>query len=335
MNSYRLRQKAFTLVELLVVIAIIGVLIGLLLPAIQQARETARRATCQNNLKQLALAIQNYASATQKLPPGWKHETNNNSSGSPINANYIANPSWGYFILPFTEENALADTIGVGGTSATLAARIQSNTNGTRDAINQAQLQTHDCPSDPETRIMKDQTWGNQRYLRGTSTTTTCDLAVSTNYVGNNGFDSVEVVTGASFRGALGNGAETESAQLKFKDFTDGTSNTVLLGERSLKLNDGNTLIDCMGANPLGASGVLTSGTRWQNQRSADVLFCGWGGINGLTTDRCRTGLGSQHPGGCNIAMVDGSTRFQSDDVDQNTNGLWHRMLDRNDGQPN
>lgn len=320
-------KKAFTLVELLVVIAIIGVLVGLLLPAVQSARESARRAICQNNIKQLSLAIHNYADANKQLPPGWNHESNAGLTST--ENNYVANPSWGFFVLPYTEETVLADTIGGGSTSATFADRIQSNTNGTRTAINKAQLPTHRCPSDPDSRLM-----GDNRYLRGTSTTAKCDSAVRSNYVGNNGFQSVQFITGASFKGALGNGAEGVSVQLKPKDFTDGTSNTVLLGERSLNLFNGDSVMDCMGANPLGTSGILTAGTRWQLQRSADVLFCGFGGINAQTADQCRTGLASQHQSGCNIAMADGSTRFQSDDVDQNTNGLWHRLLDRNDGQP-
>ena len=328
MVSSHVHKKAFTLVELLVVIAIIGVLVGLLLPAVQSARESARRAICQNNLKQLSLAIHNYADANKQLPPGWNHERNTGLTST--ENNYVANPSWGFFILPFTEENALADTIRVGDTSATFADRIQNNTNGTRTAINQAQLPTHRCPSDPDSRLMND-----NRYLRGTSTTARCNTAVRSNYVGSNGFQSVQFITGASFKGALGNGAEGVSVQLRLKDFTDGTSNTVLLGERALNLFNGDRLMDCMGANPLGTSGILTAGTRWQLQRSADVLFCGWGGINAQTADQCRTGLASQHQGGCTIAMVDGATRFQTDDVDQNTNGLWQRMLDRNDGQAN
>ena len=328
MTLSRARHRAFTLVELLVVIAIIGVLVGLLLPAVQSARESARRSSCSNNLKQLSLAIHNYADANKQLPPGWTHETNTGLTTT--EDNYVANPSWGFFILAFTEETVLANTIGGGSTSATFADRIESNTNGTRTAINKAQLLTHRCPSDPDSRLMSD-----NRYLRGTSTTAKCDSAVRSNYVGNNGFQSVQTMRDASFKGALGNGAESVRVQRQFKDFTDGTSNTVLLGERSLTLNNGNSLMDCMGANPLGTSGIRTTSWAWTLQRSADVLFCGWGGINGQTADQCKTGLASQHQGGCNIAMVDGSTRFQSDDVDQNTDGLWHRMLDRNDGKPN
>jgi prepilin-type processing-associated H-X9-DG protein len=145
----------------------------------------------------------------------------------------------------------------------------------------------------------------------------------------------LQSVTGSSFKGALGNGGLGESVQLKFKDFTDGTSKTVLLGERSRRLDNGSTSMDCFGANPLGAAGVLTGGTRWQHQRSANVLFSGYGGINPLTTGQCKTGLASQHQGGCNISMVDGSTRFQSEDVGQLANGVWHNMLDRNDGRSN
>ena len=319
-------RTGFTLIELLVVIAIIGVLVGLLLPAVQQAREAARRSTCQNNLKQLSLAIHNYADANKALPPGWVHETS--SSGG--TSNYVANPSWGYFILPYTEENALADSIGVGVTSTNFADRIQSNTNGARTAINAAELATHHCPSDPEDR----RNISGQLYLRG-NTGAQCKNQVRSSYVGNNGFTSLQSVTGSSFKGALGNGGLGESVQLKFKDFTDGTSKTVLLGERSRRLDNGSTSMDCFGANPLGAAGVLGSGNRWEHQRSANVLFSGYGGINPLTVEQCKTGLASQHQGGCNISMVDGSTRFQSDDVGQTTNGVWHHLLDRNDGQPN
>src|SRR5271157_3078657 len=101
------RRTAFTLVELLVVIAIIGILIGLLLPAVQAARERARRLQCFNNLKQIGLALHGFHDAYQQFPPGYRSQTGN---GGPADDK---GPGWGWaaFILPFMEENSLFNQI--------------------------------------------------------------------------------------------------------------------------------------------------------------------------------------------------------------------------------
>ena len=99
-------RKGFTLVELLVVIAIIGVLVGLLLPAVQSAREAARRTQCINNMRQLGLALHNHHDSFGTLPPGWKTSTTAGSQG-----NGVALWGWGAMILPFIEEGSLNDQL--------------------------------------------------------------------------------------------------------------------------------------------------------------------------------------------------------------------------------
>ncbi|MEM7317335.1 MAG: DUF1559 domain-containing protein, partial [Planctomycetota bacterium] len=101
------QHQAFTLVELLVVIAIIGILVALLLPAVQQARDAARRVQCQNNLKNLGLALLNYESANKELPPSsvWPFDTRPGDR-----ANVQLGPNWVILILPYIEEQGLADS---------------------------------------------------------------------------------------------------------------------------------------------------------------------------------------------------------------------------------
>src|SRR5574338_477374 len=101
-------RRAFTLIELLVVIAIIGVLIALLLPAVQAAREAARRASCLNNLKQIGLAMHNYQDAVGAFPPGYLSLTvNDQPNGAELGPGW----SWGAFILPQMEQAAVYNAI--------------------------------------------------------------------------------------------------------------------------------------------------------------------------------------------------------------------------------
>src|SRR5688500_18435425 len=103
MYAFR-RSRGFTLVELLVVIAIIGILIALLLPAVQAAREAARRTQCQNNLKQLALGLHNYHDINNIFPVG--HEWRGDLDGDAVNADGGTGFGWAYFLLPFIEQQA-------------------------------------------------------------------------------------------------------------------------------------------------------------------------------------------------------------------------------------
>ncbi|HTI49623.1 MAG TPA: DUF1559 domain-containing protein, partial [Planctomycetaceae bacterium] len=105
MSISKSRFRGFTLIELLVVIAIIGVLVALLLPAVQQAREAARRAQCKNNLKQLGLALHNYHDTANTLPPGWI------SGNAGVTATGCSGWGWGTMILPNLDQGPLYQTL--------------------------------------------------------------------------------------------------------------------------------------------------------------------------------------------------------------------------------
>jgi prepilin-type N-terminal cleavage/methylation domain-containing protein/prepilin-type processing-associated H-X9-DG protein len=203
------RVRAFTLIELLVVLAIIAVLIALLLPAVQAAREAARRSQCVNNLKQIGLALANYEQAMKFLPPGYisNFDTNGNDTG----------PGWGWasMVLPQVEQPALFNSL-----NFNLAIEVPANQTSRVVLIN-----SFLCPSDTVVSPF----WAVQRDLNtGAPTGNICQVA-SSNYVG---------VNGLSEPGPDGEGVFFRNSQLAFRDVTDGTSQTVFVGERSHLLGD-------------------------------------------------------------------------------------------------
>ena len=195
-------RSAFTLIELLVVIAIIGVLVGFLLPAVQQAREAARRMACTNNLKQLGLAMHGHHDANKKLPAGYV------SPGVAADADSSSETSkgyaWGLFILPYLEEvtvfAAIDQSLEAAGTA-----------NETTAAA--ARLNVFRCPTDapPATFAV---TNGNPVTLP------------SSNYAAILGWNNVSTEAGQ------GNGVFYRNSEIRFKDITDGLSKTICVGER-------------------------------------------------------------------------------------------------------
>ena len=194
MNSRRIRRDGFTLIELLVVIAIIAILIALLLPAVQQAREAARRVSCKSRMKQIGLALHNYHDSNSVFPPGWVAVPNN---GSMTNRNNYF--GWGTFILPQLEQKNLYEGFDF---------NLDLDEGGNR-SLASTPLPIYRCPSDTY----------EQTYVAHSSGT---ELAVS-NYPGLGG----RIVCELNDSGLFGLNTAT-----RIRDVTDGTSNTFAVGER-------------------------------------------------------------------------------------------------------
>jgi prepilin-type N-terminal cleavage/methylation domain-containing protein/prepilin-type processing-associated H-X9-DG protein len=202
-------RKAFTLIELLVVIAIIGVLIALLLPAVQAARESARRTQCVNNLKQLGLALFGYEQSQKTLPPGYV--SNFDAAGNDTG------PGWGWaaMLLPQFEQTPLFNAL-----NFNLAIESPVNSTGRIATIN-AFL----CPSDPGATTY----WAVQRNAAtGASVQNICQVAPA-NYVG---------MYGLGEPGPDGDGIFFRDSNVALRDITDGTMQTIAAGERSHRLGE-------------------------------------------------------------------------------------------------
>lgn len=222
MKRNRDLQRGFTLVELLVVIAIIGVLVGLLLPAVQAAREAARRMQCSNNLKNLALACHNYHDTYKTFPAGWVGHVQN-PVGNSVGASGVQSPMWGWgaLLLPFVEQSPLHDKIGVGRNSLQDAAVAF-----TTDM--QQPISTFRCPSDVAPDINRPAFNPGDRAVGGTAIS--LGLATS-NHIGvNNAGPCFSGNATLDDRGH--NGIFRQDFGCRFRDILDGTSTTLMFGER-------------------------------------------------------------------------------------------------------
>lgn len=317
----RYRELGFTLVELLVVIAIIGILIALLLPAVQAAREAARRSQCTNNLKQIGLALHNYHDSTRKFPT---------LSGGTIGTNPWDNGNNGQLcgmiaLLPYLEQGPLWDQISSGGTYGTMTyppfgpAAWRTDFPPFRE-----QTPALLCPSDSGSSTRNpssDQAYNNYMFSVG-------------DHMNNNAYDTPN------------RGPFAHQHYGSFAEIRDGTSNTIGLAERCIYLttgairgdiakNVGTTIASdptvcraTAGSDGRYRSGIETHqekvvGKRWADGRPA------W---NGITTvlppnsasclaggDSWQWGIfspSSYHPGGVNCVMMDGSVQFISETID-------------------
>jgi prepilin-type N-terminal cleavage/methylation domain-containing protein/prepilin-type processing-associated H-X9-DG protein len=291
------RARAFTLVELLVVIAIIGVLVALLLPAVQAAREAARRSQCTNHLKQFGLGLHNFHDTYLAFP---KHVSPGGATGV----------SWHALVLPFIEQKALGDQVLPND-------RSYSGGQNANRVMGKFQLPIFFCPSCPDKQssstIDNISGFGN---------------AYTTHYVGNMGPIGTNPLTGTAYpsnpstqgriacegiltlhpRVVTSNPNPPEA--INMAAILDGTSNTLMLFECGWK---------GMELSP-GSYRAWPRGIAWNNDATAcknvqhamnTVRYNGGSNYNSIS-------MGSNHPGGCNVCLGDGSVRFLSRTIDLN-----------------
>ena len=294
-------RKAFTLVELLVVITIIGVLVALLLPAVQAAREAARRATCQNHLKQLALAVQSYHDAYGKVPSLYNGEKDP-FSGFLVG---LASHSWRSVILPFMEGQTLYDKIDF--------------TEHASDPVNQAVVNqtvtVFNCPSVPRSAPIARGLWVGRGKLDEELSAAVTDYNAAEGLV--EGSLCVpgawgEVITDS-------NGQPAKVREINFANVTDGLSKTLLIVERAalpdLYAEGGKSF------TPHAPPAYRTWGNVGLWAISSEMLF------NHLTNEPGKPlinhdnfkGLYSFHPGGAQVSFADGSVHFLSEALDKAT----------------
>ncbi|HTN74650.1 MAG TPA: DUF1559 domain-containing protein [Pirellulaceae bacterium] len=294
------RRGGFTLVELLVVIAIIGILVALLLPAVQAAREAARRTQCVNNMKQLGLALANYEVGLQTYPPGafWAYDPANN----PIKGSILLH------ILPFIEQQALYDQFDF------KIFNLETQTTPQPFAtLSGTLIAGYQCPSDDHPKKYNGNALSNYGASRGptrveNNTASACSHPF-TSFATNAYSDEVGNIPGVFSRMGVVSGVATKLEQVR-----DGLSNTIFFGETRpkcsahfsqgwAKSNNGNGY--CTTIIPINYDSCDRTGTKPPCNR-----FDNW---------NTEVGFKSSHPGGAHVLLGDGSVHFLPDSIDHQT----------------
>lgn len=322
-------HRGFTLVELLVVIAIIGVLIALLLPAVQQAREAARRMQCTNHLKQIGLALHNYHDTFSAFPAiSYDHEVNGGDETR------HASWSWGTLILPQMEQGAAYDLLAPSSPD-----RLHEAVNKpAKLAVLQTPITTWRCPSDTGPDL-------NTHFgINNGSGTQSQDVNIATaNYLGVNSQGNID--RSRFHNGIFCPGTDVQSNSRKVVSMAhvlDGTSNTAMVGERAWMMQGVE-----LGAGLIYGHTGNEDITNSHNYLDGFIAVVGGGKTHINTTDTCgsacndvdgRQGFSSLHPGGSQFVFVDGSVHFISENIDDNFGGptdtAYERLLNSVDGQP-
>lgn len=334
-------MRGFTLIELLVVIAIIAILIALLLPAVQQAREAARRTQCKNNLKQIGLALHNYHDIYGRFPIGAQECGGANCPGGAGPAN-LEMYGWGAAILPQIDQGPLFNQLRIGDLHMT---EVLADVN-LRNLL-QSPIAGFICPSDTSpTHLMfgGQMNGGSGRHMNGNSGVGTGFRVAKSNYVGNCGYNDVARANANGQRGIF-----QRAASFKFRDITDGTSNTIAVGERTTR---------CAAGAWSGNRNPTGSGAQGADYTLGRTSIPPNHPNNG--SHQCTEGFDSPHVGGVQFLFCDGSVTFISENIDYNlhinatdrvrdgntpnrtgwgTNvtsqlGTYQKLGNRDDGQP-
>ncbi len=310
------RKRGFTLIELLVVISIIAILISLLLPAVQQAREAARRTQCRNNLKQIGIALHNYHDIYNTFPPGYS--ARNIAAPAPASGETGPGYAWSFAILPQLEQTNLAASVNINldAAAAVNLAAIQGKT-----------VPAYLCPTDPAP-INFDVTDASGGTLN----------LPTANYAGIAGYDNVTMNPGQ------GTGIFYRNSRVRFRDITDGTSSTICVGERMHKHNF-NPPMATVNANStwyaaipgvMRPAGMMSMPMMTEGPASMILGHVGQPPMMGMpamertpNTTNHIVHFSSQHTGGVQFLLCDGSTHFISQNIDYS---VFRNLGERADG---
>jgi prepilin-type N-terminal cleavage/methylation domain-containing protein len=330
MTKLSRRKRGFTLIELLVVIAIIAILVALLLPAVQQAREAARRSQCKANLKQIGIAMHNYVDTFSVLPMGF---TNDYGLGTSIsgtayqhkgsNVRNNAQWAWSAYILPYMDQAGAYAEIKVGEMFAAEAMNVAS----ARTVIAQP-LPAFLCPTSTGLNITQ-----NGEYRAKALNGTVYDVARAS-YAAvaddNEGNGRVLTHDARNCSGLFFNDSSTP-----FRDITDGQSNVLMVGEKAWETQNGRCNVkQIAGAATLyvtGASNQLTM----ENRGGGSALGIAGNGINVDSAQACnnlwdiKMTFSSNHAGGAHFVLADGAVLFLGENIDLTT---YRRLAHKDDG---